>query len=135
VVALSITAATAFDSKSLEALHKAVFEFSGGDASLKADMSQFSMQLHACGDGQLWGLEGERAGAAPTPASFAAAPSAAAARPRSATVGIADAAAAASTHTILSAAGSAVQHQMVLYALVFSGQTVRALRDDSSNAR
>jgi hypothetical protein len=41
VVSLNITLASALEPKALEALHKAVFEISGGDPTLKTDMSQY----------------------------------------------------------------------------------------------
>jgi hypothetical protein len=40
VVSLNITLASGLEPKSLEALHKAVFEIYGGDAALKNDISQ-----------------------------------------------------------------------------------------------
>ncbi len=116
VVSLNVTLASALEHKSLEALQKAVFEISGGDAALKSDMSQYVMQLHVCGDCAMWG-----AGA---PAADAALSSAAAARPRGGT-----SAAAAQTHGT-AACNAAAPQQMVLYALVLSLQTVRALRND-----
>ncbi len=138
VVAFNVTVAAGLDSKSLEALQKAVFEFSGGDAALKTDMSQYHMQLHVCGDSLMWGTDRLGSDAACLAASagaanpsFSSSAAAASARSRAASVGSDDAVAVASTHVYhTAAAAAAVQQQLVLYALVLSMQTVKALRND-----
>jgi hypothetical protein len=103
VVALNITIASGLEPKSLESLQKAVFEIGGGDAALKADMSQYVMQLHLSGDSHVWG---PGVGAA------------------------ADALHSAASHSA-AAPSAAVPQQMVLYALVLSQQTVTVLRKDA----
>jgi hypothetical protein len=102
VVALNITIASGLEPKSLESLQKAVFEIGGGDAALKADMSQYVMQLHVSGDSNVWGPG----------------------------VGAADALHSAASHSA-AAPSAAVPQQMVLYALVLSQQTVSVLRKDA----
>jgi hypothetical protein len=102
VVALNITIASGLEPKSLESLQKAVFEIGGGDAALKADMSQYVMQLHVSGDSHVWGPG----------------------------VGAADALHSAASHSA-AAPSAAVPQQMVLYALVLSQQTVSVLRKDA----
>jgi hypothetical protein len=133
-VALNVSVASGLDSKSLEALQKAVFEIGGGDPELKADMSQYHMQLHVCGDSHMWGSVGAGAGPASSAAAFVSAvPSSAAAaaavRPCTAVVGSDEAVAAAATHVQhTAAAATTVQQHLVLYGLVLSLQTVKALR-------
>ena len=131
-MALNVSVASGLDSKSLEALQKAVFEIGGGDPELKADMSQYHMQLHVCGDSHMWGSVGAGAGAASSAvaaASAVASSAAAAVRPRTAVVGSDEAVAAAATHVHhTAAAATTVQQHLVLYALVLSLQTVKALR-------
>jgi hypothetical protein len=134
VVALNITAPSGLDSKSLEALQKAVFEFSGGDAGLKSDMSQYEMQLHVCSDSHSWCSGGGGADAAlSTSFSFATAGTSTAgtSRSRATLVGSDNAITAASTHIHhTAAAAAAVQQQILLHALVLSQQTVKTLRSD-----
>jgi hypothetical protein len=133
VVILNVTVPSGLDSKSLEALQKAVFEFGGGDPALKVDMSQYHMQLHVCGDGQLWGSAGAEDDTPPAAAEAATATTAAAAaaRPRTAIVGSDEALAAAASHVNHTvAAATTVQQQLVLHALVLSLQTVKALRQE-----
>ena len=132
-MALNVSVASGLDSKSLEALQKAVFEIGGGDPELKADMSQYHMQLHVCGDSHMWGSVGAGAGAASSAvaaaSTVASSAAAAAVRPRTAVVGSDEAVAAAATHVHhTAAAATTVQQHLVLYALVLSLQTVKALR-------
>lgn len=131
-MSMNITVPSGLDSKSLEALQKAVFEFSGGDAGLKSDMSQYHMQLHVCGDSHGWCASAASADAAlSTSSSYAKAGSAGTYRSRTTLNGSDDAIAAASTHTHQTiAATAAVQHQMLLHAVVLSLQTVKTLRSD-----
>jgi hypothetical protein len=121
VVSLNVTLVSGLEPKSLEALQKAVFEISGGDAALKSDMSQYVMQLHVCGDCAMWG-----AGAAAADAPYS---STVVARPRATGGGGASAADGQMQSTAASTA--AAPQQLVMYALVLSLQTVRALRSDA----
>jgi hypothetical protein len=129
---MNITVPSGLDSKSLEALQKAVFEFSGGDAGLKSDMSQYQMQLHVCGDSHGWCTLAAGVDAAfSTSSSCAKAGSAGTYRSRTTLVGSDDTKAAASTHSHQTvAATAAVQQQMLLHAVVLSLQTVKTLRSD-----
>ena len=131
-MSMNITVPSGLDSKSLEALQKAVFEFSGGDAGLKSDMSQYHMQLHVCGDSHGWCASAASADAAlSTSSAYAKAGSAGTYRSRTTLNGSDDAIAAASTHTHQTvAAAAAVPQQMLLHALVLSLQTVKTLRSD-----